>query len=71
MDGRENSYKWEPVPIENTYVYLASTWATPELKIDGETIDCYLMEENMPSEWGNKPASVYWPDSALNILKGR
>ncbi|GFN32501.1 hypothetical protein [Paenibacillus xylaniclasticus] len=31
-------------PNYNSYTYLASTWATPELEIDGEYFDCYLME---------------------------
>ena len=25
----------KPIPEDDTYVYLASTWATPELQIDG------------------------------------
>lgn len=37
----------EPVPRENTHVYLASTWATPELELDGEDlVDCYRMHRN-------------------------
>jgi hypothetical protein len=34
----------KPVPKEESSVYFASTWATHELKIDGEIIDCYRME---------------------------
>ena len=53
-----------PVPVEDTYTYLASTWATPELEIDGEIIECYQMEDEVP-DWG---AKTYWPQSALDIL---
>lgn len=52
---------------EDTYVYLASTWATPEICINGEYIDCYLMK----SKTDNWDASTYWPESALFILKKR
>lgn len=54
----------KPVPHEDTYVYLASTWATPELEIDGEIIDCYRMESETPG-WNS---ATYWPDKALAIL---
>ncbi len=55
-----------PVPADDTYTYLASTWATPELEIDGEIVDCFVMESE--TEWDEK---TYWPESALAILKGR
>ena len=51
-------------PAEDTYVYLASTWATPELEIDGEIIDCFKMESETDG-WGS---DTYWPDSAKAIL---
>lgn len=53
-----------PVPHDETYVYLASTWATPELEIDGETIDCYRMESETPG-WDS---DTYWPESARALL---
>lgn len=56
-DGRE---------IIDNYAYLASTWATPELNIDGEIYDCYKMQSEVP-EWNS---STKWPESALKILKG-
>lgn len=52
-------------PVYDSYTYLASTWATPELEMDGETFDCYRMEDE--GEWG---ASTKWPDEALRILSG-
>lgn len=54
----------KPVPREDTYVFLASTWATPELSLDGETVDCFKMESETPG-WN---ADTYWPESALAIL---
>lgn len=54
-----------PIPREQTYVYLASTWATPELEIDGDREDCFIMESDSPG-WDSK---TYWPDEALAILK--
>jgi hypothetical protein len=56
----------KPVPSEDAYVYLASTWATPEIEIDGEIQDCYKMQ----SETDKWDAGTYWPESALQILKG-
>lgn len=55
----------KPVPVEDTYTFLASTWATPELQINGKIISCYKMESEVPG-WGS---STYWPESALKILE--
>lgn len=54
----------KPVPREDTYTYLASTWATPELEIDGDYIDCFRKESETPG-WDS---GTYWPESALAIL---
>ncbi len=51
-------------PIHDDYTYLASTWATPELDLDGVTEDCYRMASETPG-WG---PDTKWPDSALTIL---
>lgn len=56
----------KPVPERDTYVYLASTWATPELEVGGDIVPCYRMEQDAP-EWGPK---TYWPESARTILAG-
>ena len=53
-------------PIKDCYTYLASTWAVPELSLDGWSIECYRMQHEVP-EWN---AVTVWPDSALAILKG-
>ena len=53
-------------PVMDSYTYLASTWAVPEICIDGEIISCYRMKSETPG-WDSK---TKWPESALNILKG-
>ena len=68
-DDREwtggNIYK-DGKPNHESYTYLASTWATPMLDIDGDLIECYKMQHEVP-EWGSK---TKWPKSALSILNG-
>ena len=54
------------VSEDDTYVYLASTWATPELEMDGVIQDCYLMMDDSPG-WNEH---TYWPESAISILSG-
>jgi hypothetical protein len=51
---------------DDTYVYLASTWATPELCINDEYFDCYRMQSEVP----NWDAHTLWPQEALDILNG-
>ena len=53
-----------PVPKDGVYAYLASTWATPELCIDGVTSACFKMQSDTPG-WD---CETYWPDSARAIL---
>lgn len=60
-----NIYK-DGMPNYESYTYLASTWATPMLEIDGDSIECFKMQHEVP-EWGN---GTKWPKSALNILNG-
>ena len=52
------------VPQDDTYVFLASTWAIPELQIDCEMVDCFKMQSETPG-WDSE---TYWPESALAIL---
>lgn len=54
----------KPVPQEETYTYLASTWAVPELHFDDRMIECYKMQTDTP-QWG---PDTYWPKEALEIL---
>lgn len=56
-----------PVSKEHTYTFLASTWATPELEIDGERVACFKMQADTP-EWD---AHTYWPESAKEILAAK
>lgn len=61
------------MPREHTYTYLASTWATPELDMDGEIVPCYVMQDEAEGRWGKEvaPSDLYWPDSSLVILNAR
>lgn len=54
----------EPVNKDDTYTYLASTWAVPEIEVDGEVSSCFKMESETP----NWDAKTYWPAEALVIL---
>jgi hypothetical protein len=51
--------------IKDYYTYLASSWATPQLDLDRELIDCYVMQSEQPS-WG---CDTKWPKEALEMLK--
>ena len=53
----------KPVLQEDTYTFLRSTWATPELEMDGVKEDCFIMEDT--TEWD---ADTYWPPEALEII---
>lgn len=64
-------YNGNPIPREDTYTYLASIWATPELEMDGGVQDCFIMETEARQRWGDIDfAKLYWPQSALDILNG-
>jgi len=52
---------------ESSYTYLASTWATPEIDINGNITDCYKMQSAVP-DWD---ASTFWPKSARDIFKSK
>lgn len=56
----------DPVPEEDTYTFLASSWARPELKLGGKVIECWIYHDDSPG-WSS---GTYWPDSALAILRG-
>ena len=51
-------------PVKDSYTYLSSTWAVPELDLDGEIIECYRMKHETPG-WDSE---TKWPKSALLIL---
>lgn len=56
----------KPVPKDETYTYLASTWATPALDVDGFVLACFRMQSKTPG-WNS---DTYWPEEALEILSG-
>lgn len=51
-------------PVMDDYTYLASTWAVPELNMDGDIMECFRMEHEVPG-WDS---DTKWPKSALDIL---
>lgn len=53
------------LPVRDDYTYLASTWATPELYIDDECVDCWRYQDDTP-DWD---AHTKWPDSAVAVLQ--
>lgn len=54
----------KPVPDDDTYTYLASIWAIPELDLDGDVTECWIWKDESPG-WS---AGTYWPDEALALL---
>lgn len=58
-------YKYGEI-VTDSYTYLASTWAEPELEMDGEVYDCYIMGNK--TKWD---AHTKWPEEAIRILNGR
>jgi hypothetical protein len=42
----------KPVPEDDTYTYLASTWASPEINVDGDLLPCWRWQSEVPPEWG-------------------
>jgi hypothetical protein len=60
-------YTADGIPNEdNTYVYLCSTWATPQLDVDGDVMDCWIYKDESPG-WD---AKTYWPPEAREELNG-
>jgi hypothetical protein len=51
------------IPKEETYTFLGSIWATPQLNLDGKIEPCWKYEDE--TEWD---AQTYWPPEALEIL---
>jgi hypothetical protein len=51
-------------PVRDSYTYLASMWAIPEIGLDGELIDCWKYKDETPG-WDSH---TKWPPEALAIL---
>ena len=74
--GLANDWEWtgglifdDSKPNMDDYTYLASTWAIPEVEIDGVREDCCIMQGESPKgKWDSK---TKWPRSALDILAGK
>jgi len=69
--GLSNDWEWtggsifeNGKPDMDSYTYLSSQWAIPEIEIDGELHDCFKMKSEVP-DWGSY---TKWPDSALAII---
>jgi hypothetical protein len=53
--------------VTDSYTYLASTWAIPELDMDGEVEECWRWMDDK-CKWD---ADTMWPYEALRILKNK
>ena len=51
--------------VTDSYTFLASTWAVPELDLDGEIVECYIMGHEAHG-WDS---DTKWPKSARKILE--
>lgn len=51
--------KWDIVGL-----YLESTWAVPEIDIDGDVSPCWVWTDKSPG-WG---ADTFWPEEARAVL---
>jgi hypothetical protein len=51
-------------PDRDSYTYLASTWAVPELELDGSIEECWRYIEQTPG-WDHTPSGrpKQWPSS--------
>ncbi len=56
------------VMVLDDYTYLASIHATPEIRVDGVSQPCFILESANPNNWNQ---STKWPDSARAILNAR
>lgn len=72
-EGNTYAYAIEDkkININKGYAYLSSVWATPGMIIyydDGHevTVPCFKMQHEVP----NWDCDTWWPDSALDILRG-
>lgn len=70
--GLQSDWEWTGGTIYKNgetvddYTFLSSTWATPEICLDGEYLPCYIMASE--TEWGS---DTKWPESALEILNSK
>lgn len=71
--GLAEDFDWTGGPIlrdgkrlcgDETYTFLASSWATPVLVIDDEEIECWI--QTTDTKWD---AYTQWPESAVAIME--
>lgn len=62
--GLRGDWEWtggtiwrDGAPVFDEYTYLASLWATPELSLDGEVVECWRYAEDSPG-WDS---DTKWP----------
>jgi len=53
-------------PLTSDYTFLESTWAIPQIEIDGMKKDCWK-----PKEGSGWDSDTKWPESALAILNSK
>lgn len=58
-----NIYK-DGKPNLEDYTYLSSTWAIPEIELDGVVQECWKWQDETEWDFDTK-----WPKSALKILE--
>ncbi len=71
--GLEDDWEWtggiifdgRPLLAGESYTFLASNHATPQIVIDDVEYDCWCYQSEHP-EWHS---GTRWPQSALDILK--
>ena len=73
--GLDGDWEWtggcilsDGKPDMESYTYLASTWATPQICLGDEGVEqeCWKWQSDTP-EWNQQ---TKWPESALAILNG-
>ena len=69
--GLANDWEWTGGTIfengkivEDQYTYLSSTWATPQICVDGDIRPCFVMESQ--TNWSS---DTKWPDEAKSIVQ--
>lgn len=55
----------KPVSADKAETYLASTWAEPEIEIDGDVVECWKMQHETPG-WDS---GTFWPEEAMKIIQ--
>ena len=56
-----------PLGREDSYTYLSSNWARPEIELEpGGVMECWCWQHEHP-DWNE---NTFWPESALAILRG-